>query len=132
MTMIATSLLDQLSAIVGAENCSNANAQLDLHSRDAGFHHPQKADVVVWPTTAEQVAAVLRLANEALIPVTPWGVGTSLEGNPIPTRGGILLSLAKMDAIVEVHADDFQVTVQPGIPHKDLNAKLSKYGLFFP
>jgi D-lactate dehydrogenase (cytochrome) len=130
--MIATSLLDDLSAIVGAENCSSANAQLELHSRDAGFHHPQKADVVVWPTSAEQVAAVLKLANESLIPVTPWGVGTSLEGNPIPTRGGILLSLAKMDAIVEVHADDFQVTVQPGIPHKDLNAKLSKYGLFFP
>src|SRR5690606_6203114 len=60
-----------------------------------------------------------------------WGVGTSLEGNPIPLYGGILMSFERMNKIIEVHADDFQVTVQPGIGHKDLNAQLARYGLFF-
>jgi D-lactate dehydrogenase (cytochrome) len=71
------------------------------------------------------------LAHEQRVPVTPWGVGTSLEGNPIPVHGGILLSLAHMTQIVALHADDFQVTVQPGIGHKDLNAQLARHGLFF-
>lgn len=131
-TPVATGLLDQLRAIVGADNLSTAQAQLELHDHDAGFHAPHAAEVVVWATTAQQVADILKLANEAHVPVTPWGVGTSLEGNPIPIHGGILLSLQKMDKIIQVHPDDFQVTVEPGVPHKDLNAKLRSYGLFFP
>jgi D-lactate dehydrogenase (cytochrome) len=55
-----------------------------------------------------------------------------LEAGAIPLFGGILLSLERMNRIIEVHADDFQVTVQPGIGHKDLNAELARYGLFFP
>jgi D-lactate dehydrogenase (cytochrome) len=59
-------------------------------------------------------------------------VGTGLEGNAIPLYGGILLTLERMNRILEVHAEDFQVTVEAGIPHKDLNAQLARYGLFFP
>lgn len=129
---VESTVLERLSAIVGRDNLSTADAQIDLHSMDQGFHHPHRAEVVVWAREAQQVADVLKLANELHIPVTPWGVGTSLEGNPIPMHGGILLSLQKMDRIIEVHADDFQVTVEPGVPHKDLNAKLARYGLFFP
>jgi D-lactate dehydrogenase (cytochrome) len=87
---------------------------------------------VIYPTNADQIAAVLRIANDASIPVTPWGVGTGLEAGSIPLYGGISLSLERMTKIVAVHADDFQVTVQPGIGHKDLNAELAHYGLFFP
>ena len=54
-----------------------------------------------------------------------------MEGNPIPLHGGILMSFERMNQIVAVHADDFQVTVQPGIGHKDLNADLARHGLFF-
>jgi D-lactate dehydrogenase (cytochrome) len=88
--------------------------------------------VVIFPQTGQAVADTLRLANEHRIPVTPWGVGTGLEGNSIPLYGGILMSFERMNRIVAVHADDFQVTVQPGIGHKDLNAELARYGLFFP
>jgi D-lactate dehydrogenase (cytochrome) len=124
--------LKQIANIVGASNASAAQADLELHARDQSHHHPHLAEVVVWPETAQQVADVLRLANQQRIPVTPWGVGTSLEGNPIPLCGGILLSFERMSKLVAVHADDFQVTVQPGIGHKDLNALLARYGLFFP
>lgn len=125
-------ILTQLTDIVGAENVSTAESERQLRSHDSGGHAPVLADVVVWPETAVQVAAILKLANDNLVPVTPWGVGTSLEGNPLAVRGGIQLSTEKMTSIIAVHADDFQVTVQPGIPYKDLNAQLARYGLFFP
>lgn len=125
-------LLVRLAAVVGEANLSTAQADLDLHARDQSHHHPRRGDVVVWPESAQAVADILRIANEHRIPVTAWGVGTSLEGNSIPLYGGILLSFERMNRIIEVHADDFQVTVQPGIGHKDLNAELARYGLFFP
>lgn len=128
---VETSILEQLRAIVGADNVSTGESDLNLHSEDQSFHEAHLPDVVVWVTDAQQVADILKLANEHTIPVTPWGVGSSLEGNPIPLQGGILLSFAKMDKVVEVHTDDFQVTVQPGKPRKDLNKDLSKHGLFF-
>lgn len=131
-TAITSTILDQLSAIVGAENISTGDSDLNLHSHDQGFHDAHLPEVVVWVETAQQVADILKFANEHHIPVTAWGVGSSLEGNPIPIHGGILLSMVKMDTVIEVHADDFQVTVEAGKPHKDLNRDLAKYGLFFP
>ncbi len=129
---ITADVLGQITEIAGAANVSTAQADLDQHARDQSQHAARYAEVVVWPETAQQVADVLRLANGQRIPVTPWGVGTSLEGNPIPLCGGILMSFERMDKIIAVHADDFQVTVQPGIGHKDLNMQLARYGLFFP
>ncbi len=129
---VTSEIIDQLKTILGAENVSTARADIDLHAKDQSQHQAVPAEVVIWPTVAQQVADILKLANEQRIPVTPWGVGTGLEGNSIPIHGGILMSFERMAQIVEVHADDFQVTVQPGIGHKDLNAQLARYGLFFP
>ena len=129
---VSTELLEQLTAIVGPANLSTAQADLDQHSKDQSHFEARTAEAVLWPTSSQQVADILKLANENHIPVTPWGVGTSLEGNPIPICGGLSVSFAKMDQIVQVHADDFQVTVQPGIGYKDLNEQLARYGLFFP
>lgn len=125
-------LIARLTAIVGKPNISTAQADIDLHARDQSHHAAYPADVVIWVQEAQQVADILRLANDHRIPVTPWGVGTSLEGNPLAVHGGILLSFERMNKIIEVHADDFQVTVQPGIGHKDLNEQLARQGLFFP
>ncbi|MBL8132389.1 MAG: FAD-binding oxidoreductase [Anaerolineae bacterium] len=122
----------RLAAVLGDGGVSTAQSERELHARDQSHHAAHMADVVVFPTEAQQVADVLRLANEARIPVTPWGVGTGLEGNSIPVYGGVLLSLERMNRIVAVHAEDFQVTVQPGIGHKDLNQQLARTGLFFP
>ncbi len=124
--------LARLEELAGAENFSAAHAERELRSRDAGHHPPQLAECVIWGRDAAQISRVLAYANAQRIPVTAWGVGTGLEGNAIPTRGGILLTMERMTRIVEVHADDFQVTVEAGVPHKDLNAALARYGLFFP
>ena len=129
---LTDNLIQQISDIVGDNNLSTATAQRELHSRDQSMFPPALPDVVVWVESAEQVSAVLSLANSHHIPVTPWGVGTSLEGNPMPIHGGILISFQKMADVIEIYADDFQVTVQPGIGYKDLNEKLARHGLFFP
>jgi D-lactate dehydrogenase (cytochrome) len=128
---VTPTLLDHLRGIFGAEAVSTGQGDLELHARDQSHHHAHAPEVVVYPSEAAQVAAMLKLANEARVPVTAWGVGTSLEGNPIPVHGGILVSFEHMTKIIALHADDFQVVVQPGIGHKDLNAQLARLGLFF-
>lgn len=129
---VTPELIDALQSVLGPDALSSGEADLDLHARDQSHHHAHRPDVILYPVTADQVSAIMRLANEARVPVTAWGVGTGLEGNAIPVFGGLLVSFERMTRIVAVHADDFQVVVEPGIGHKDLNAQLARYGLFFP
>ena len=130
--IVDAELAERIEAIVGSENCSEARAERELHSVDQSMHPASLPDIVVWARDTQQVSEILRLANAQRVPVTAWGAGTSIEGNPIPLHGGILLSFERMNAIIAIHDEDFQVTVQPGIGYKDLNEKLARYGLFFP
>jgi D-lactate dehydrogenase (cytochrome) len=99
---------------------------------DESWFEPRLPEVVVWPATSEQVADVLRYANERGLPVSPWSGGSSLEGNPIPARGGIVLAMYHMNKVIEIREQDLQVVVQPGIVYDELNAQLKRLGLFFP
>jgi D-lactate dehydrogenase (cytochrome) len=122
----------ELAAIVGEERVSRREADLTAHSADESWAPPALANVVVWPLSTQEIADILRYANEKEIPVVPWSGGSSLEGNPIPVRGGILLALYRMNEIVEVREADLQVVVQPGVVYDDLNAELRRLGMFFP
>jgi D-lactate dehydrogenase (cytochrome) len=124
--------LEVIRSIVGPERLSAGESVLDLHSKDESFHPGRKPEVVVWPLTAEEIGQILRLANARRIPATPWGAGTSLEGNPIPAEGGIVLDLQQMNHILELRAEDLQVRVEAGVIYKELNQHLSRFGLFFP
>ncbi|MFW6097201.1 MAG: FAD-binding oxidoreductase [Chloroflexota bacterium] len=128
---VTPGIVDALSKIVGAAHVSTVDADCAQYSRDMSGHKPRRPEAIVWAGSAEEIAAVLALASEEGVPVTAWGAGTSLEGNPIPVHGGIVLSMQRMSDIVAVHEEDFQATVQPGIGYKDLNMQLSRYGLFF-
>ncbi|MGD8458616.1 MAG: FAD-binding oxidoreductase [Anaerolineales bacterium] len=123
--------LEYLESLVGSEHISVKPPDLDQHAKDESFHEPHRPSAVVWPHTAEEISAILQYANSELIPVTPWGAGTSLEGNPIPIYGGIVLDTLRMDQVIEIHPDDFQVVVQAGVRYKDLNEHLGRQGLFF-
>jgi len=123
--------LARLTEFVGTENISAKKADLDLRSHDEGAYAAHSAKVIIWVENAEQVSRVLKFANEQHIPVTAWGAGTSIEGNPIPLHGGILLSFERMNKIIAIHEDDCQVTGQAGIGYKDLNIQLARHGLFF-
>ncbi|RLC63281.1 MAG: 2-hydroxy-acid oxidase [Chloroflexota bacterium] len=124
--------IEFLATIVGAERLSVRESDLDAHSQDESYHEPHRPDVVVWAESAEEISAILRYANAHRIPVTPWSGGSSLEGNPIPVHGGILLAMYNMNKILEIREEDLQVVVQPGIVYDELNKKLARYGLFFP
>src|SRR5215510_15869094 len=125
-------LASELTALLSPDRVSTKPADIELASHDESSCLPVRPDVVVWPPTTDEVSRVVRYAYERNIPLTARGAGSSLEGNPIPVRGGIVLDLSRMNAIVAVHTDDLQVTVQPGIVYNQLNEQLKSYGLFFP
>jgi D-lactate dehydrogenase (cytochrome) len=126
------SLTDDLSGLLSPACVSTETADIELASHDESSCPAMHPDVVVWPLTTDEVRRVVQYAYERSIPLTARGAGSSLEGNPIPVRGGIVLDLSRMTAIVKVHTEDLQVTVQPGIVYNHLNEQLKPYGLFFP
>ena len=111
---------------------SDGESVLDQHAADLTYHQPRRPDVVVFPETAHEVAAVLRFANDSHVPVVPFGAGTSLEGHVIPLHGGISLDLTRMCRIVALHADDLSVTLEPGVTRSQLERAVGPHGLFFP
>ena len=122
----------QLKTLVAPDRFSTGESVLDLHARDQSRHPPHRPEAVIWPTSSMEVAEVLKYANAHLIPITGWGSGSSLEGNPIPIKGGIVLDFSLMNRILDVRSEDFQADVEPGVVYQDLNEKLKHTGLFFP
>ena len=126
-------MYDQLLNIIqDADRISRNGTILEQHSKGMTYHAPQNPELVVYPESKEEVSQILTYANERNIPVTPFGVGSSLEGHIIPAKGGITLNFSLMNKVVEVRPDDFLVKVQPGVTRSQLNKELKKYGLFFP
>ncbi|OGO06856.1 MAG: hypothetical protein A2Y73_00775 [Chloroflexi bacterium RBG_13_56_8] len=130
--MITENDIAALEAILGKDNVSTRGPDLEAHSIDESWLDPHQPDVVVWPSTTQEISAVLRYANERGIPVVPWSGGSSLEGNPIPIHGGILLAMYRMDKILQTREEDLQVIIQPGVVYDHLNAELRRLGMFFP
>ncbi len=130
--MVTRDDLDVLTGIVGEQSVSTGESVLNLHSHDESYHTPALPDVVVWPHNTSEVSRIARYAFERRIPITAWGVGTSLEGNPIPVNHGIVLDFQQMQRVLAVRPEDFQVDVEAGVVYKELNKALSRYGLFFP
>jgi D-lactate dehydrogenase (cytochrome) len=125
-------LVDELVALLSPDRVSTKHSDLELASHDESSCSAVLPQVVVWPLTTDDVSRVVRYAAEHAMPLTARGAGSSLEGNPIPVRGGIVLDLSRMERIIAVHVDDLQVTVQPGMVYNALNEQLKPSGLFFP
>ena len=125
-------LPDNLTALLSPDRVSTQQADLKRVAHDESACPPSLPDIVVWPLTTVEVSRVVRYAYEKNVALTARGAGSSLEGNPIPVRGGIVLDLSRMDRILTVHVEDLQVTVQPGRVYNDLNEHLKSHGLFFP
>ena len=122
----------ELKAILDERRVSSGESVRHLHSHDESFHAPSLPDVVVWPHTTEEASRLVRWAKEKRVPVTAWGAGTSLEGNPIPVQGGMVMDFNEMNRIIAVRPEDFQADVQAGVIYKELNKALARDGLFFP
>ena len=117
--------------IVGEENYTDNLIDLISYSKDASEHR-HRPDAAVWPATAEEISAVLKLANKDRVPVVPRGAGTSLAGLAVPEKGGVILDLGRMNKIISVSVTDRLAVVQPGVVYADLERALEPHGFFFP
>jgi len=127
-------MVDELRKIVGAKYVLFEDVEkMEPYSHDevVGKKWSHMPDTVVKPRTAEEIAAIMRLANQANVPVTPRGAGSGLSGGAVPVCGGILLSLERMDQILEIDRENMVAVVEPGVITNNINTALVSAGLFF-
>lgn len=124
-------LYRRLAAIVGEKNVSTATTQRITHSYDA-TQKEYLPDAVVYAETTEQVQHIVQLANELNFPIIPRGAGSGFTGGTLPTKGGVVLVLSKMNRILEIDQDNLTATVEPGVVTAQLQRTVEKLGLFYP
>jgi len=126
-----SSLAEDLISLIGASRVSTTSADLATHSTDKWFAS-NPPEVVVHAESTEDVSQVLRYANEHGIPVTPQGSRVGYVGGAVPLRGGIALSLARMNKILEINIADGVAVVEPGVITGELQAQVRELGWFYP
>lgn len=124
-------LIDQLVSIVGKDNVSTATTDKITHSYDA-TQEQHLPDVVVYAATTEEVSSIVKLANEYQTPVLPRGAGSGFTGGSLPIKGGIVLALSKMDAILDIDVENLTAEVETGVVTAELQRQVEKLGLFYP
>ncbi len=125
-------LLADLRGIVGAEHVRSSLGDLQPYARDATPLFFARPDAVVFPGSAQEVAAILRLATERRVPVVPRGAGSNLCAATVATSGGIVMVLTRMDRILEINADELLAVVQPGVTTAALADAAVAANVLFP
>ena len=123
-------VLDKLRAIVGAENVVVDPTKVEPYGADA-VKEKFPPEAVVFPESTAQMAAILKLANEHLFPVTARGGGVGYTGGAVPIDGGIVIGTDRMNRIIEISADDLYAVCQPGIRTIELQKAVEEQGLMF-
>ncbi|MFQ6059061.1 MAG: FAD-binding oxidoreductase [Anaerolineae bacterium] len=123
-------LIEELQRIFGQENVLTAEAELLAYEYDSTVFHATPG-VVVFPTSAEQLSDMVRLARQAGVPYVARGAGTNLSGGSIPPEGGIVVAFTKMDRILEVDIPNRRAVVEPGVVNLDLKRAVEPYGLTY-
>ena len=124
-------IVAQMESIVGGAYVSTKDSDRDAYGHDA-LHETYRPAVVVWPRTTDEVAAIMRFANESLVPVTPRAGGVGYTGGAVPVHGGILLSVTRMDQILEIDEPNLVAVAEPGVITADFQRAVEARGLFFP
>ncbi|EMA45418.1 FAD-binding oxidoreductase [Halococcus saccharolyticus] len=123
-----------LADTLDEEQVSLGDDDRDSHAGDWGTPEEDRVrpDAVCWPESTADVSAVLAAANDRDVPVTPYAAGTGIEGNALPARGGVSMDLTRMDRVLDVRPEDFQIDVEPGVLGGTLNDAVAEHGLFLP
>jgi glycolate oxidase len=124
-------IIIKLEEIVGAPYVTTARDVIAENSQDA-LKQVFPADAVVFPRTAEEIAAIMRLANEKRFYVTARGGGVGYTGGAVPIRGGIVLATRRMNRILEINGPDLVAIVEPGVTNYELQKTVEAEGLFYP
>jgi glycolate oxidase len=126
-------IVGTLRQIVGQDDVLWDDAEaLEPYSHDEVVGLRADPEVVVRVRSAEQVAEIMRLAQRERVPVTPRGAGYGLSGGAVPVLGGIVLSLERMNRILEIDKENLMVTVEPGVITGDIHRAVEAEGLFYP
>ena len=129
---VTPEIVDALRDIVGQDDVFTDAERLEPYAHDETVGLRAEPEVVVRARSAERVSRVLRLAQRERVPVTPRGAGYGLSGGAVPVSGGIVLSMEKMNRILEIDKDNLMVTVEPGVITGDLHRAVEREGLFYP
>jgi len=127
-----SAVIGKLQKIVGKDFVFTDKDTIDIFSKDETENYSFPPELVIKPSNAEEISAILKLANEYMIPVIPRGGGTGLSGGALPVMGGISLSLERMNKILEIDENNFQAIVQPGVITQVFQEELESKGLFYP
>lgn len=115
-----------------SEIVTTNTAILTEHGQNEAYFPNTPPDAVVFPRSTQDVSEVVKICAAHECPIIAYGTGTSLEGHQLPFQGGITLNMRDMNKLLEVHAEDLDCVVQPGITREELNTELRATGLFFP
>jgi glycolate oxidase len=131
MISAASRLIDRLRAVVGPDALLTLPSELLVYECDGFTIEKNRPDVVVFPSSTEQVVQVVRVCNELGVPFLPRGAGTSLAGGCLPVGGGVMITLARMKRILEVDYRNRFAVVEPGVVNLWLTNHLKPHGYHY-
>jgi len=129
---ISRDLFSLLKQTVGEDYILTGDEHLAGYGHDETEQLVFLPEVVLKPRTAEEISAIMKLANEHMVPVTPRGAGTGLSGGALPVHGGIILSMERFNGILEIDERNLQATVEPGVINEVFKNAVAEKGLFYP
>lgn len=124
-------MLHKLKKIVGRERLFADPEELSCYSYD-GSARQFLPDAVIFPQSAQEISAILRLANEHGFPVVPRGAGSGMTGGSLPVRGGLVLATSRMNRILEIDPENMIAVVEPGVITGTLQDEAGRYSLMYP
>jgi FAD/FMN-containing dehydrogenase len=122
-------LAEKMADIVGEANVSTAENQLLAYATDKSFQPAQKPGIIVSPDSVEQVQALLKIADEEKVPITPRSSSIGFYGEGLPVENGIILNLQRLNRILKIDPDNKRVQVEPGVTYAQLTEALKDYDL---
>ena len=124
-------LIDNLSAIVGRENVLSKPDELLVYECDGLPHHKHRPRAVVFPSSTEETAAIMRELARAKVPFTPRGAGTGLSGGALALNSGVVIELARMRKILCIDTENRLAVVQPGVVNLHVSRAVAPFGLYY-
>ena len=129
---LSPEIIEALIKVLGKEYVHTDDEFLNTYGRDETENLLYKPAVVVRPRTAQEISAIIKIANIENIPVTPRGAGTGLSGGALAIYGGICLSMERFNKILEIDERNLQATVEPGVINEEFQNAVKEMGLFYP
>jgi len=132
MSKLTPSILEEIKSVVGADYFFTDQESFAKYGSDETEKLHYTPQVVVKPRKAEEIAQLLKICNQYLIPVTPRGAGTGLTGGALPHLGGLVISMERFNTILALDERNLQVTTEPGVITEVLQNAVKEKGLFYP